>query len=152
MKKHAHGQKKKKKKKTDFDRHFFLLFPFLFSSFPPSLFPPFSAHLLHPAIWDRLKRYRFDSTSKIEVENDFFEKIFLTFFPTLQASNWLLINADFFIFPALIVCICTYSMVSKHETYLLPGWNEGRSKSTFRQLRISTLWTSKGYGKKLNND
>ena len=36
-------------------------------------------------------------------------------------------------------------MVSKHETYLLPGRNEGRSKSTFRQLRISTLWTSKGY-------
>ena len=43
-------------------------------------------------------------------------------------------------------------MVSKHKTYLLPGRNEGRSKSTFRQLRISTLWTSKGYGKKLNND
>ena len=103
MKKHAHGLiKKKKQKKNDFDPHFFLLFPFLFSSFPPSLFSPFSAHLLHPAIWDRLKRYRFDSTSKIEVENDFFEKIFLTFFPTLQASNWLLINADFFIFPALI--------------------------------------------------
>ena len=43
-------------------------------------------------------------------------------------------------------------MVSKHKTYLLPGRNEGRSKSTFRELRISTLWTSKGYGKKLNND
>ena len=43
-------------------------------------------------------------------------------------------------------------MVSKHKTYLLPGRNEGRSKSTFRQLRISTLWTSKGYGKLLNND
>ena len=28
---------------------------------------------------------------------------------------------------------------------MLPGRNEGRSKSTFRQLRISTLWTSKGY-------
>ena len=38
-------------------------------------------------------------------------------------------------------------MVSKHKTYLLPGRNEGRSKSTFRQLRISTLWTSKGYTK-----
>ena len=36
-------------------------------------------------------------------------------------------------------------MISKHKTYLLPGRNEGRSKSTFRQLRISTLWTSKGY-------
>ena len=43
-------------------------------------------------------------------------------------------------------------MISKHKTYLLPGRNEGRSKSTFRQLRISTLWTSKGYGKKLNID
>ena len=43
-------------------------------------------------------------------------------------------------------------MVSKHKTYLLPGRNEGRSISTFRQLLISTLWTSKGYGKKLNND
>ena len=43
-------------------------------------------------------------------------------------------------------------MVSKHKTYLLPGRNEGRSKSTFRQLRISTLWMSKGYGKKLNYD
>ena len=36
-------------------------------------------------------------------------------------------------------------MVLKHKTYLLPGRNEGRSKSTFRQLRISTPWTSKGY-------
>ena len=36
-------------------------------------------------------------------------------------------------------------MVSKLKTYLLQGRNEGRSKSTFRQLRISTLWTSKGY-------
>ena len=36
-------------------------------------------------------------------------------------------------------------MISKHKTYLLPGRNEGHSKSTFRQLRISTLWTSKGY-------
>ena len=43
-------------------------------------------------------------------------------------------------------------MVSKHKTYLLSGRNEGRSKRNFRQLRISTLWTSKGYGKKLNND
>ena len=25
-------------------------------------------------------------------------------------------------------------------------------KNTFRQLRISTIWTSKGYGKKLNKD
>ena len=31
------------------------------------------------------------------------------------------------------------------KAYLLPGGNEGRSKSTFRQLRISTLWTSKVY-------
>ena len=30
-------------------------------------------------------------------------------------------------------------MVSKHKTYLLPGRNEGRSKSTFRELRI---WTA----------
>ena len=36
-------------------------------------------------------------------------------------------------------------MVSKHKTYLLPGQNEGRSKSIFRQLRICALWTSKGY-------
>ena len=42
-------------------------------------------------------------------------------------------------------------MVSKHKTYFFPGRNEGRSKSTFRELHISTLWTSKGYGKKLNN-
>ena len=36
-------------------------------------------------------------------------------------------------------------MVSKHKAYLLPGRNEGRSKKAFRELRISTLWTSKGY-------
>ena len=79
MKKHAHRliKKKKNNKKNDFDPHFFPLL--------------FSRTFMHPAIWDT-----FDSTSKIEVENDFFEKIFLTFFPTLQASNWLLINADFF--------------------------------------------------------
>ena len=49
---------------------------------------------------DRLKRYRFDSTSKIEVENGFFKKIFFYFCPILEASNWLLINADFVIFLA----------------------------------------------------
>ena len=58
--------------------------------------------------------------------------------------------ADFFIFPARIVCICTYSMVSKHETFCsLVGMRV--DQKVLRQLRISTLWTSKGYGKKLNN-
>ena len=32
----------------------------------------FVTHLVHQAIWDSLKRYRFDSDSKVGVENDFF--------------------------------------------------------------------------------
>ena len=35
--------------------------------------------------------------------------------------------------------------LSQNEAHLLSGWNEGCSKSDFRQLRISTLWPSKGY-------
>ena len=38
---------------------------------------------------------RFDSTSKLEVENGFLKKIlFFTFCPTLEALNWLLMRAD----------------------------------------------------------
>ena len=75
----------------------------------------------------------------------FLRRFFFTFCPILEASNWLLIHADFFIFLVLIGSICTYSMVSKHKIYLLPGRNEARSKTIFRQLRISTLCTSNGY-------
>ena len=65
----------------------------------------------------------------------------------MEASNSLLIHvyANFFIFLACIVNICTYSMVSKHKAYLISGGNEGRPKSNFRQLSINTLWPSKGY-------
>ena len=77
----------------------------------------------------------------------FYKKIFWTFCPTLEAANSLLIYADFFIFLACIVSIYTYSMVSKHKAYLLCGWNKGPSKSNFRQLRINTLWVSKGFGR-----
>ena len=58
---------------------------------------------------------------------------FLTFCQILEASTWLLINADIFILLARIVSICSYSKISKHKTHLLPGRNEGRSKSNFRQ-------------------
>ena len=75
----------------------------------------------------------------------FLRRFFFTF-----VQLWKLLTrflyADFFIFLACLVSMCTYSMVSKHKAYLLSGLNEGRSKSNFPQLRINTLWPSKGYG------
>ena len=42
-------------------------------------------------------------------------------------------------------------MIPKPKICCLYGRNEGRSKSVFRQLRINTLWQSKGYIKLSNH-
>ena len=42
-------------------------------------------------------------------------------------------------------------MIPKPKICCLYGRNEGRSKSVFGQLRINTLWQSKGYVKSSNH-
>ena len=71
---------------------------------------------------------------RIGIENEFL-RIECEFSQTLGASYLPLIDAGYFVFSALTVGMCTYSMVLKHKTGLLFGRSEVCSKSTFSSIK-----------------
>ena len=82
-KKHTH-------KNDDFVPHFSSFFLFSSLSFPFP-FSPFQRASFAPSHLEQAQTILFDSTSKLEVKNDFFSKIFFELCPILEASNLLLI-------------------------------------------------------------